>query len=445
MRYRWGPTLVLLAAALAWGGAHGLDDVTAAAAEVGALPATGSAGLDELLEMHGLDDVAADAAEESALTAHTMDALPALTGSAGLDELLEMLNTHSKSMSLQQLRELRAVMQRMRDSAEKRRDTEDPRPGGRRQSIDRMHDQAYDVAAGGIIDTYTKGRVYSVIIYPQAPFVVIGEPGTGKVQDPGNVNQTRTPSNGLLSGMTIELLEEIAVMLGVRLKYYYPCAKARYEATGKCDEAIDSEALDWLKSGDRDLAMAAKYFGNVTDFCGGKYRCFVAGPIKVVAQRMEDFRMTQSYMDTGFSLAVKKSKAAPPLLSAFLPFEGMVWFALFIEILLYGLGFVYIEGYGTNEALWAAPDTSELQGCAKTIGKIYGFFIQFYDAGYWATTILLGKHASGSVCAHAAGGVEGVQGAGAYPASCDSGGVGRAARWSSSSWRRQAHPVEHRT
>lgn len=52
MRYRWGPTLVLLAAALAWGGAHGLDDVTAAAAEVGALPATGSAGLDELLEMH---------------------------------------------------------------------------------------------------------------------------------------------------------------------------------------------------------------------------------------------------------------------------------------------------------------------------------------------------------------------------------------------------------
>ena len=351
MRYRWGPTLVLLAAALARGGAHGLDDVAAAAAE------------------------------------------PAPTGSAGLDELLEMLNTHSKSMSLQQLRELRAVMQRVKDSAERRRDVEGPRPGGRRASIDRPNYQGYDVASGRIMDTYTKSRVYGVVIYPQAPFVVIDDPGPGKVQDPGNVNQTRTPSNGLLSGMTIELLEELAVLLSIRLKYYYPCAKARYEATGKCDEATDSEALEWLKSGDTDSAMAAKYFGNVTAFCGGNYRCFVAGAVKIVAQRVEDFRMTQSYMDTGFSLAVKESEAAPPLMSAFLPFEGYVWLAIFIEIILYGMGFIFIEGYGTNEALWAAPDTSELQGFKKAIGNITGFFIQLYDSAYWATTLLLGKHA----------------------------------------------------
>ena len=72
------------------------------------------------------------------------------------------------------------------------------------------------------------------------------------IVDPGNLNQTRTPSNGLLSGMVIDLLETLAVDLDVSIKYYYPCKISTYESNGICEKASSSDALNWLAKGDTD-------------------------------------------------------------------------------------------------------------------------------------------------------------------------------------------------
>ena len=354
MRYRWAAALALLAAALARASAHSLEDAAAAAA------------------------------------AHT--------GSAGPDELMQMLHAASKKMSLEQLGELRAVMRHMKDSAERRSAAQREHPGGRRLLVDRTLRPAYSYNSGQVTDAHMSGRDYGVILYPKKPFVVIEDPppvpGNLAVQDPGNLNQTRTPANGLLSGLTVDLLESVAVELGVTLRYYYPCARTNYDSTGACVDATDSDALNWLKDGDTD-AMAAKYFGNMTEFCGGAetYQCFVASATEISAERVQAFRMTQPFMDTGFALVVKENKANPPLMSAFLPFSALVWFMTIVEIIFVGMAFIFVEGYGTNEALWAAPDTSGLEGSAKVLGIISGFFVQLYDAAYWSTTILLGEQA----------------------------------------------------
>jgi hypothetical protein len=55
------------------------------------------------------------------------------------------------------------------------------------------------------------------------------------------------------------------------------------------------------------------------------------------------------------------------------------------------------EGYGTNEALWAAPDPSELQGCAKTIGFLETPAVEERErGGVWGGGMADGLMARGS-------------------------------------------------
>jgi len=351
------------------------------------------------------------------------DALGAPSSSQGLDTLMGLLDEHSQTMSVQQLGELRAVMRQM--SSSKQRHAENgitsavsspsAPPGTQESSVQRrvlpadvdMGErsgyentelrarqvvQVYDPVNGAIVGGLLAGETYSVILYELAPFVMISDPDSAEniVLDPGNLNQTRTPSNGLISGFTIDLLETLSVELGVTLNYYFPCSKVPHGATGVCEPATAGDALNWLKSGDTDPVMQAKYYGNMTEFCPN-YKCFVAAATKILAARVQDFRMTQPFMETGFVLVVNENKAAPPFMSAFDPFTFTVWMMLIVEIIVVGCGFIYVEGYGTNEALWGAPDVSELEGKAKYGAIVLGFFTQLYDAGYWATTLMLGS------------------------------------------------------
>jgi len=335
--------------------------------------------------------------------------------SQGLDTLMGLLDKHSQKMNVQQLGELRAVMRQMHSSKQRLAvgAANPSAPPGTRESIDVRRRvlaadvdtvqqvkkelrargdvvQAYDPINGALSGGGLRGNTYSVILYELAPFVVIADPeSAGAVLDPGNLNQTRTPGNGLLSGFTIDLLETMSVELGVTFNYYYPCSVAPHTAKGVCEPSTAVTALNWLKSGDTDPAMAAMYYGNMTQFCPD-YRCFVAAATKILASRVQDFRMTQPFLDTGFVLAVKENKASTPFMSAFFPFTTDVWFMIIVEIIIVGIGFIYVEGYGTNEALWAVADVSELAGLAKVTGFVLGFLTQLYDAGYWATTLLLG-------------------------------------------------------
>ena len=46
----------------------------------------------------------------------------------------------------------------------------------------------------------------------------------------GNAMQTRTPANGKLSGITIDLLVLMEATTGITFRYFYPCRKALYDA-----------------------------------------------------------------------------------------------------------------------------------------------------------------------------------------------------------------------
>lgn len=218
--------------------------------------------------------------------------------------------------------------------------------------------QIYDPTTSALQGGVLTGSVYHVILYELEPFVKIQDPPTAdrSVLDPGNVNQTRTPSNGMVSGFTIDLLESLAVEMDIELKYYYPCDKKTHKATGQCPTATSGDALTWLKDGD----AAGKYYGDMNQYCAS-FKCFSAAAIKVSADRVQDFRMTQPFMDTGFVVAVKEKEGEPAFMSAFYPFSEAVWVMVIFEIVLVGMIFIFIEGYGTNEALWEFPDISHLK------------------------------------------------------------------------------------
>ena len=308
-----------------------------------------------------------------------------------------MLDEHSKVMDMQQLRELRMELRRMKDSPLRLRSSDASPDVTSHTEMRAIRPADYQTYRNGALTPAAaiQGKTYSVILYPVAPFVMIQDPplaeATDPVADPGNVNQTRTPANGMLSGLTIELLEALKTEMGATFNYYYPCKKATFASTKRCDVANANGALTWLKDGDVKTAENEKYFGNMTDFCVDA-RCFVAGAIKIDASRLVDFRMTQPFLYSGFAMAVKSDKAAPGLMSAFLPFSGNVWWAILLEVILCGMAFIYCEGYGTNEALWEAPDVSDLTGIPRLSKAFMGYLAQLYDAAYWSVTILLGAH-----------------------------------------------------
>jgi ABC-type amino acid transport substrate-binding protein len=223
--------------------------------------------------------------------------------------------------------------------------------------------QIYDPVARALQGGVLAGSTYNVILYELDPFVKIRDPPTtdANVIDPGNVNQTRTPANGMLSGFTIDMLEALSVEMDVEFKYFYPCEKVANDKPTTCkgsDSAI--AALEWMKDGDKVPAMQDKYYGDMRQYCMD-FKCFAASAIKVSAERVQDFRMTQPFLDTGFVVVVKEKEGEPAFMSAFYPFSEDVWAMVILEIVLVGMAFIYIEGYGTNEALWEFPDISELQ------------------------------------------------------------------------------------
>lgn len=263
--------------------------------------------------------------------------------------------------------------------------------------LDRDIVQTFDPVTGAISNALA-GNTYGVILYELVPFVIIKDPppaqGATSVVDPGNIRQTRLPSNGLLSGMTIDLLETLSVAMGVTFNYYYPCKKAAHTTKGVCEPSTASDALNWLNLGDTDVKQQELFFGNMTQFCGPdvagghKYQCFVASATKITASRVETFRMTQPFMDTGFSLVVLESPEDPPLMSAFLPFTYDVWIMIIFEIVICGMAFNYVEGYGTNEALWGPADLSGKEGFAKIKAMIVSYLVQLYDAVYMCSIMM---------------------------------------------------------
>ena len=48
----------------------------------------------------------------------------------------------------------------------------------------------------------------------------------------GNALQTRTPANGKISGITIDVLSQLESEGGVVFRYFFPCRKEKYDAGG---------------------------------------------------------------------------------------------------------------------------------------------------------------------------------------------------------------------
>ena len=341
---------------------------------------------------------------------------------SSLHALLGLLDQHQHKMSTHQLGELRSMLRKLRGSKQRQTPTiplvehdsvqrETEKMLGRRQALV----QAYDPSLGALDKGALAGRTYGVILYEAPGFVVIsdpppaasqpGKPQSFDVVDPGNINQTRTPGNGMLSGFTIDMLETMAIDLGFKLKYYYPCRKTVYDVTGTCASANEDEALAWLKDGDTDPVQKSVYFGDIEDMCNdigdpagnpgippGKFRCFVAGAVKNTAKNYQDFYMTQPMWESGFWLVTKEQAAATPLMAFAFPFYWETWLVIFSELLIVGMCFIYVEGYGTNMVLSGPLDLSAYKpGCQLYLMSFVSFLWRLFDGWYWATTICLGK------------------------------------------------------
>jgi hypothetical protein len=315
---------------------------------------------------------------------------------------MALLEQHSQSMDMGQLRMLRHEMRKIRDQQERRRAfhlnslSSSSSDKSSATSSDLRVENYQSWKNNAIDSTWGTGMgAFNVVLYEIPPFVVIKDPpeltADKKVQDPGNLNQTRTPGNGYISGLTIELLEKLKQELGISINYYYPCNIVNYNKDKKCAKANADEALDWL-----DKMTPGKYFGDMATWCKD-YQCLVAGALKIDEVRVQKFRMTQPFMDTGFVLVVKSSPSSPPLMSAFFPFSFSVWLVVIAEVIICGACFIYVEGYGTNEALWGAPDVSELEGIPRYTAIFFGFLAQLYDASYWSITLLLGNAVGGEI------------------------------------------------
>mmetsp|Transcript_33754 Transcript_33754/g.81795 ORF Transcript_33754/g.81795 Transcript_33754/m.81795 type:complete len:660 (+) Transcript_33754:187-2166(+) len=209
---------------------------------------------------------------------------------------------------------------------------------------------------------------FKVVLYHVPPFVVI-EDKEAEEGDPGNLNNTRTPGNGKLSGLTIDFLVEIGEQLGCKFEFLYPCKKAYYADNKRCsdlDFRSSAAALTIVKGGVESLL----YSGISATFCSD-YRCFAAGALKVTEEVIRDFFPTHPYMEKGFKIVVKAQEAQISFMSWAGPFEANLWIVVICEVVFVALIFMITEGYGTNPGL---PQNK--------LG-------QFLDSFYWSLTILL--------------------------------------------------------
>eukprot|EP00960_Hanusia_phi_P059704 764264-Hanusia_phi.AAC.1 len=133
-----------------------------------------------------------------------------------------------------------------------------------------------------------QGYTYSAIIYHDPPFVIIDDyfaNGTAGNSDPGNVNQTRTPANGKLSGLSIDMMGALATNVS---------------REGSCAVKDDPHGED----GDNDAWLLDQSRSLQT-------RKMLRHEVNLEAKILhstQQYRLTQPFMESGFVMAVLESK-----------------------------------------------------------------------------------------------------------------------------------------
>jgi len=151
-----------------------------------------------------------------------------------VEMLLAELDSHQDVLGSAQMQILRneLVTARKRAFSAPPTKREGGREGGHTQGGDNHLRGAFDgyeptkwvPPSLGTTTSPLAGKSYQVAVYEVPPFVRIDD--ERGLEDPGNVLQTRTAANGQISGLTIELLSEVASQLDIELKYYFPCEVA---------------------------------------------------------------------------------------------------------------------------------------------------------------------------------------------------------------------------
>ena len=217
-----------------------------------------------------------------------------------------------------------------------------------------------------------ENTTYSVILYEIAPFVSIND--VEAVQgDPGNVNQTRTPRNGGLSGITIEFLSLVEYHTGAIFQYYYPCLKSDLQLNGICNAELvrmPNESLALLDSGLSE--EVSQYVGGGRYLCGPRYQCFSAGAHKISEGLLIRYFLTQPIMMTGYRLVTLAVPDSPTIFSWASPFTYGVWLVIAVEIIVCGLAIFIVEFNADNDSL----ATNNL--------------MRMWDTIYFSMTIVLG-------------------------------------------------------
>ena len=216
-------------------------------------------------------------------------------------------------------------------------------------------------------DAY-RGLNFSVVLVHAPPLVNIEDP-QAVGGDPGNLEQTRTVSNGRLSGLVIDLLSHIQDSLGCSFTYVYPCKRvsgskaqtcesADYTSVSSALEMLDTARVDVHKYGLEDYAGLEEeqkaddklYLGGGPALCP-EFLCFVASNVKVTEERMKAYFMTQPFLYKGFVLVVNSGAPLADYFSWASPFMEFVWVLTLGEIVIATVAFCICEGYGIGNAL----------------------------------------------------------------------------------------------
>jgi len=218
----------------------------------------------------------------------------------------------------------------------------------------------------GAPSTEFQNYTYNVVLYHVPPFVNIDDreasAGGDETSDPGNRNQTRTPENGGISGITIDFLGQLSDEMGVKFKYYYPCTTQGWTANATCDKQVaasSASALEMLSSVDDT------YLVKGSDLCADANKCLSAGAHKISEKLLDKYFPTQvclpldlcpppstrdalalsrlsgvvrplfaaqPYMEKGFRLVVMSQEVEPIFMSWAGPFTYQLWVVVIAEV-----------------------------------------------------------------------------------------------------------------
>jgi len=190
------------------------------------------------------------------------------------------------------------------------------------------------------------GVTFRVIVYQVPPFVNIEDPEAAVLGDPGNVKQKRNYVNGKISGLVIDLLEQIKTLLNCEIEYYYPC-RASDTTCSSSDFTSSTAALQMLAV---DSPASSLFHGGGADLCPN-YNCLVGGNVKISEENLRNFFFTQPFLQNGFVLVARSGEAEPRIMSWADPMTSFVWTVVIIELIVVGLGLCFTEGYGFINSL----------------------------------------------------------------------------------------------